>query len=77
MNVTSATLTVKPLQAGGACGAVPLAGALKPDASGARWTYLPQAPLERGQRYCVSVASRVYDLAGESLSQPFTSTASP
>jgi hypothetical protein len=76
MNVTSATLTVKPVKAGGACAAVPLAGVVKPDASGARWTYVLRTSLEPGERYCVSVASRVYDLEGESLSQPFMSMVS-
>jgi hypothetical protein len=67
---------VKPVQ-NGVCGAAPLAGVVKTDASGARWTYLPRAPLPRGQGYCVSVASGVYDLEGESLSPPFTRTVSP
>jgi hypothetical protein len=77
MNVTSATLTVQPAGPGGACAAAPLPGALAPDASGTQWTYRPQAPLAPGARYCVVVASRVYDLQGESLTQPFTSTVSP
>jgi hypothetical protein len=76
MNVTSSTLVVLPAGSGGACGGAPLAGALDSDASGRRWIYRPQAPLEPGRRYCVSVGSRVYDLQGESLSQPYTSTVS-
>ena len=77
MNVTSATLSVQPKRPGGACSSPPLDGDLTPDASGTQWTYLPRAPLEHGGSYCVSVASRVYDLDGESLSEPFTGTVSP
>jgi hypothetical protein len=77
MNVTSATLSVQPRRPGGACSSPALDGDLTPDASGTQWTYLPRAPLEHGGSYCVSVASRVYDLDGESLSEPFTGTVSP
>jgi hypothetical protein len=76
MNVTGSTLAV--LRAGSSgCGGPPLAGALDSDASGRQWVYRLQAPLEAGRRYCVSVGPRVYDLQGESLSQPYTSTVSP
>jgi hypothetical protein len=77
MNVTSATLTVQAARPGGDCSGRPLPGVLSSDAPGTVWTYRPHAPFERGGSYCVSVASRVYDLQGESPSRPFVSTVSP
>ena len=77
MNVTSATFTVQAASADGACAGRALPGALSSDAQGMVWTYRPHAPFRRGARYCVSVAARVYDLQGESLSQPFVSSVSP
>ena len=77
MNVTSATLTVQAGQAGTGCVGRPLPGVLSSDARGMVWTYRPHAPFERGSDYCVSVASRVYDLQGVSPAQTFVSTVSP
>lgn len=77
MNVTSATFTVQAGQAGTGCAGRPLPGVLSSDARGMVWTYRPHAPFERGANYCVSVASRVYDLQGISPAATFVSTVSP
>ena len=80
MNVTPLTFTVQDdMSAGHECSPLgpPLAGALSANAAGDVWTFVPRAALAPGARYCATVTSAVYDLAGRALPSTFRAGLAP